>query len=260
MGLQRERDGRARDTDVAGGKRQDPGEVERGNDDQAQPRAAASTPNAAAMPAAAASRSAIASPTQPTSRAAARGQRPRTRKASRTCANAAAGPRRAGPPGDERRDEHAEQQCRDRPARQHSARRSEREHDREPERPDGAERRRNAADRPEPPLAVQHAREEREANRGPDPRRRERVHERAGAVARGRVGRGRRAAAARQRRSPSRTPRRRASPRTRLRPARARPARRHRARRSPRRRRSPSSCGVIASTSSAAIEPRKSAA
>ena len=98
-----------------------------------------STPNAAAIAVAAARRSAIASPTQPVICAAARGQRPRTRKTSSAWAYLLPGARRARAPRDDRRDENAEQQKRDRPARQRPTQRAEREHEREPQRADGAD-------------------------------------------------------------------------------------------------------------------------
>ena len=112
-------------------------------------------------------------------------------------------PRVTGAPRDRSRDSGREQQHRDRPARQHAARRREREHDREPHGPHRAQRAGDPADRPEPAFVVEHAREEGEANGRADPGRRERVHDRAGAVARGRVGPRGRAAAARQRRLPA---------------------------------------------------------
>ena len=162
-----------------------------------------SIPKAAAMPVAARTRSPIDKPTQPAIRAAARGQRPRTRKTSSEWPNFV--------PGRESRARHAiaaataaaQQQHRDRPARQHAAHRREREHHGEPHGPNGAQRAGDPADRPEPPLVVEHAREESEAHGRPDPGGRERVHDRAGAVARGGVGARDRAAAAGQRGLPA---------------------------------------------------------
>ena len=161
-----------------------------------------STPKAAAIAVAAAMRSAIASPTQPAICAAARGQRPRTRKASSMWAYLL--------PGREERARQATAAATETPSSSSAIgqrgsaplRRAEREHEREPERADGADRGRDPADRPEPPFVRQRAGEEREANGGSEPRRRDRVHERAGAVPGRGVRAGRRPAAARQRRCP----------------------------------------------------------
>ena len=73
------------------------------------------------------------------------------------------------PASDDRGDENAEQQKRDRPAWQRPAQRAEREHEREPQRPDGPDGGRDPADRPEPSFVRQCAGKESKANRGPDP-------------------------------------------------------------------------------------------
>ena len=186
--LQRERDGGARDADVARRERQDPGEIERRDDqercrderlvdsergcDRGRPRAM---------------RSPIASPTQPAICAAARGQRPRTRKTSSAWANVAAGTRDACAPGDAARDEHAEQQ-RARSASAAARRSPSRARARARARARGRRRARSRSRRPSRagPRSGATRDKEREADCGPDPGRRERVHERAGAVARGR--------------------------------------------------------------------------
>ena len=202
MRRQGECDGRARDPDVAGGERQDPGEVERRDDQECGDEWAFDAE--CGCDTGRRSEPQRHRETDPAGEpcGGARAAAEDAERVEHVC-DAAARPRRAHFPGDGDRDEDAEQQCGDRPARQNAARRSERQHDREPERPHGAERRCNAADRPQAALAGQDTREEREADRRPDPRRRQRVHERAGAVARCRIGWSRRAAAARQRRRPA---------------------------------------------------------
>ena len=162
-----------------------------------------SIPNAAAMPAAATRRSPIPSPIQPAICAAARGQRPRTRKASSTWAKRV--------PGRESRARQAtaaaiatpSRSSRDRPARELADCRAEREHERQPEQADGAERRGDAARRPDPAFVREHTREEREADGASEPGGCDSVDERPGAVARGRVRARRRPAASRQGRGPA---------------------------------------------------------
>ena len=202
MRLQREGDSGARDADVAGREGEDPGEIECRNDQERCDERLVDSESRRDR--------------------GGRGDAKRHREPDpagdlRSCARTtaedaedvervgvlAAGARRACAPGDSRRHEHAEQQQRDRPAWQRAAEGAEREHECEPERPDGADRGRNPADRPEPPFIRQRTGKESEANCGSDPRRRERIHERAGAVPRRGVRAGRRPATTRQRRSPS---------------------------------------------------------
>ena len=86
MCLERERDGGARDADVARGEGQDAGEIERRNDEERREERLVDPERGCDRRWLQQGASAIASPTQPVICAAARGQRPRTRKTSRTWA------------------------------------------------------------------------------------------------------------------------------------------------------------------------------
>ena len=210
------------------------------------------------MPAAATRRSPMPSPIQPAICAAARGQRPRTRKASSTWAKrvpgrvsrarqataaATATPSRSRAIGQRGSWPLAE------PSASTSASQSS---------ADGAERRRDPARRPEPALVREHAREESEADGAAEPGRRDRVDERAGAVARGRVGARRlppqrvSAEAQPDAEAKSEAPKAQAASQSQLASAAPSPS-------MPSATRSPSSCGVAASATSAAIEPTKRA-
>ena len=114
-------------------------------------------PKAAAIPAAAATRSAIESPTQPAICAAALRAAPEDAEDVEGVAELRPRPRVTSAPGDCGCHHAREQQDRDRPARQHAARRGEREHDGEPHRPHRAQRAGDPADRPEPPVVVERA-------------------------------------------------------------------------------------------------------
>ena len=165
--LQRERDGRARDADVAGREGQDPGEIERRNDEE-------SGDERLVDPERGCDRGGCSEAKRHREPDPAGDLRGGAWTAAENAEDIedvgvlAAGTRRARAPGDDRGDENAEQQKRDRPAWQRPTERAEREHEGEPQRPDGTDGGRDPAYRPETSFVRERAGKESKANCGPD--------------------------------------------------------------------------------------------
>ena len=200
--LEGERDGGAGDADVARSEGEDPGEIERRHDEECRDERLVDSERGGDGGDGSKAESHREPDPADDLRGGARTAAENAEDIEGMCV-LAAGPRRACPPGDARRDEDSEQEKCDRPARERPTQGAEREHEREPERADGTDRGCDAADRPETSLVRERAGKEGKANRRSDPGGRQRVHDRAGAVARRSIRTRRRTAAAGQRRSPS---------------------------------------------------------
>ena len=153
---EREGDGCARDADVPRGQRQDPGQVER-RDDQDGGCERPVDPEGRGNPGRGgdAERHREHDPAGDPRRGL--GTAPEDAEDIECVAELRPRPRVTCAPGDRGGHHAREQQDCDRPARQHAARRCEREHDGEPHRPHGAQRAGDPADRPEPPVVVERA-------------------------------------------------------------------------------------------------------
>ena len=181
---EREGDGGARDADVPRRQRQDPGEVER-RDDQDGGCERPVDPEGGGDPGGGGDAERHREPDPAGDPRRGLRAAPEDAEDVEGVAELRPRPRVTGAPRDCGCHHAREQQHRDRPAREHAARRRQREHDGEPHRPHRAQRAGDPADRPEPAFVVERAGEEGEPHRRPEPGRRERVHDRAGAVARG---------------------------------------------------------------------------